>query len=277
MYFKRIMTAFTTGLAFMAALVFCACDTNKTKDDLAWTNDNAVYAYIKAGFENEILKDVEGAFESLPFQKVYVTEKNTNEWTPLALLFILDEAENQQEFIRLLKQDERINHTRICRDLKFETVDTRYIEKEKDTIAVGEEMRLTLKGYRDAYIQPFDFGGLFAKPSSNKNYSVKDFRGIDLKSVIKQDNGWLYFELAEENYFNIIKAADILSRLPEMEKVELDTSNVTLIPPPIWEISDETVASLSNDYNLEYILIKGLKPGEVTVEFAGVSCKIKVI
>ena len=250
------------------------------KADGLWTNDNAVYAYVKAGFENDILKDVEGAFESLHFQEVYVTEKNVNKWTPLGLLFVLDEAEteNKQDFIRLLQQDERINGARPCRDIKFETVDTRYIEKEKDTIAVGEEMRLTLKGSRDAYIQPFDFGGLYAKPSIGKNYSVEDFVGIDLKSVTMEDDGWLYFELVEENYFNIIKAADILSRLPEIEKVELDTSNVTLIPPSIWEISDKTVASLVTDTN-DYgsVIIKGLKSGEVTVELAGVSCIIKVI
>ena len=249
-------------------------------DDSQWTNYNAVYAYVKAGFENDILKDVEGAFESLHFQKVYVTAKNTNGWTPLRLLFVLekDGTENIQDFIRLLQQDERINGASPCRDIAFETVDTRYIKKEKETIAVGEEMRLTLKGYLDGYVQPFDFGGLYAKPSINKNYTIEDFRGIDLKSVIKKDNGWLYLELAEENYFNIIKAADILSRLPEMEVVDFDTSNVTIPIPPIWEISDYTVASLVTDMN-DYgsAIVKGLKPGEVTVEFAGVSCKIKVI
>lgn len=274
---KRTIKAFAFGLAFMTALVFCACNAAEKDDDSAWTNDNAVYASVKAGFENEILKDVEGAFASLHFQNVYVTRKNPNEWTPLRLLFVLekDDTESQQDFIRLLQQDGRINGVSPCRDIAFETVDTRYIEKEKDTIAVGEEMKLTLKGYLDGYIQPFDFGGLFAKPLGDKQYSVKDFVGIDLKAVTMNDNGWLYFELAEENYFNVIKAADILSRLPEMEEVELDTSNVTLPPPPIWEISDRTIASLDLDMNGDAI-IRGLKPGEVTVEYAGVSCKIKV-
>ena len=37
-----------------------------------------------------------------------------------------------------MREDERINHVRAGRELWFETVDTRCIEKEKDTIAVGE-------------------------------------------------------------------------------------------------------------------------------------------
>lgn len=174
-----------------------------------------------------------------------------------------------------MEEDERINGASPCRDNEFETVDTRYIEKEKDTIAVGEEMRLTLKGNRDQYVQPFDFGKIHAKPSGDKQYFVEDFVGIDLKSVTRKDNGWLYFELAEENYFNVIKAADSLSRHPEIEAVELDTSDVTLVIPPIWEISDEMVASLDVDTNGDAI-IRGLKRGEVTVEFAGVSCKVEV-
>lgn len=279
MRFKKIIKAFSFGLTFMIALAFCACNSNKKDDDLVWTNDNAVYAYVKAGFENDILKDVEGAFESFCFQKVYVTEKNGNEWTPLGLLFVLDknETENKQEFIHLLEQDERINHASACRDIKFETIDTRYIEKEKDTIAVGEEIRLTLRGSIDYYVQPFGFGGLSVKPATNKNYSVKDFRGINLKSVTKKEDGWLYLELVEENYFNVIKALDILSRLPEMEYVEPDKSDVNFIIPPIWQISDETIACLETDTNnYGNAIITGLKSGEVIVEIAGVSCKIKV-
>lgn len=280
MCMKKIIKVLTLGLTFMAVLVFCACSTNKKDDnnnnDSKWTNDNAVYAYVKAGFENEILKDVEVAFESFHFQTVYITEKNTNEWTPLKLLFILDkdDTENKQDFFRLLEEDERIDGASLCRDIEFKTVDTRRIEKEKDTIAIGEEMRLTLSGSRDYYVQPFDFGKIHAKPSSNKSYSVEDFVGIDLKSITMENDGWLCFELVEENYFNVIIAADILSRLPEMEKVEPDWNRISIIPP-IWEISDESVLSLDMDTNGDAI-IRGLKSGEVIVKFAEVSCKIKV-
>ena len=136
--FAGILAAMMAS-AFMVGFL-SGCGNNREQDDLVWTNDNAVYAYVKAGFENDVLKDVESTFASLQFQKVYVTEKNVNEWTPLGLLFVLEEDKlaEKQDFIRVLREDERINHIRACQDLWFETVDTRCIEKEKDTIAVGE-------------------------------------------------------------------------------------------------------------------------------------------
>ena len=103
---------------------------------------------------SSILTDIENSFKSLPFEKVYIAEKNTNEWTPLSLLFVLDDngTITQNEFVDLLEQDERINHANSWCDLPFETVDTRYIEKEKDTISVGETLQLTLKGGIDYYV-----------------------------------------------------------------------------------------------------------------------------
>lgn len=274
---KKIISILLSLISvFCIAFTFIGCVNNDDEaDGLVWSNDNAVYAYVKAGFENNILKDVEGAFDTLHFQKVYVTEKNTNRWTPLELLFVLDKDTNEQEFAELLEQDERINHTVICRDLPFETVDTLRIEKDKDTIAVGEELELTVKGFRNYYRQPFDFGGLFVKPAEDKEYTVRDFKGINLKSVKTENNGWLYLELAEENYFNVIKAADTLSRLATIETVEFDKSNVVTVIPPIWEVSDETIVSfVNNDYGTA--IVKGLKHGKVTVSFDGVSCEIVV-
>lgn len=282
---KKLISILLTLISVVCiAFAFSACGgsgNDGETDELKWTNDNAVYAYVKSGFENDILKDVEGAFESLNYKKVYATEKNINEWTPLALLFVLEENETADSFINLLEQDERINHATVCRDLYFETVDTRYIEIEKDTIAVGEEMSITLKGGSvDVYIQPFDFSGLFVKPTEEKEYTVQDFKEINLKSVNKKDNGWLYLELSEENYFSVIKALDFLSRLPSMEKVEQDTSNIFLTPPPVWQVSDPTVVKIeTNSENYGTAVIKGLKPGKVTVEYAGVrsvSCEITV-
>lgn len=144
-------------MAVVILTSFCVTACNKmTKDDLVWTNENIVYAYVNAGYEDDILKDLEGSFESLSFQKVYAAEKNTNEYTPLSLLFILDEngAVTQREFIGLLEQDERISYADGRRDLPFETVDTRYIEREKDTVSVGETLQLTLVGNIDYYVQP---------------------------------------------------------------------------------------------------------------------------
>ena len=248
-------------------------------DNLVWTNENIVYAYIKAGYEEDILKDIEGSFRSLPFQKVYVAEKNTNEWTPLSLLFVLDDngTITQKEFIELLEQDERINHANSGRDLPFETVDTRYIEKEKDTISVGETLQLTLMGNIDYYVQPFDFKGFFVKPMTAKQYNAQSFPGVALKSVKEENDGWLYLELEEEGYFNIVKECDKVARLFEIARVEKDKRNIVSVIPPIWQVSDETIVSIeTNSNNYACVVITGLKAGWVTVDYAGVKCEIIV-
>ncbi len=81
-------------IVFGVMLVMClglffGCGNSQ---NLEWTNDNSVYAFVKAGFESDILEDIEVAFETLDFQKVYVIEKNVNVCTPLVLLFILTKA-----------------------------------------------------------------------------------------------------------------------------------------------------------------------------------------
>lgn len=260
-------------MMFVSFLFGCKAE----KDDLTWTNQNAVYAYVKAGYEEGILNNVEAAFESYSFQKVYVTEKNTNQWTPLSLLFVLENSGtvSQQAFIELLNKDERINHASKCRDLPFETVDTRYIEREKDTVSVGETLSLTIKRNIDYYVQPFDFGGLFVQPKRNKNYTVKDFRGIDLKSVKKEENDWLYLELKEEGYFNLIKASDKISRLSSIDITEPDKSNFCVIPP-IWQVFDPSIAEFEDPYCIPTAVLRGILPGEVVVDFGGVKCNIAV-
>ena len=271
-------------IVFGVMLVMClglffGCGNSQ---NLEWTNDNAVYAFVKAGFESDILEDIEGAFETLDFQKVYVIEKNVNVCTPLVLLFILDEGtSNQQEFIDLLSQDTRINHANKSRDLPFETVDTRYIDKAKDIITTGETLTLEMRGNRSYYYQTFSFEGLLVKPTKNKTYTAANFP-VDIKSVETRDNGWLYLELETGGYFEVIKAADILSRLSTIEKVELDRSllDLSLPVPPTWELSNYTIAEfvegvLWDDY--PKAVIRGLKAGKVTIDFNGVTCEITVV
>ena len=121
----------------------------------------------------------------------------------------------QNEFVDLLEQDERINHANSWRDLPFETVDTRYIEKEKDTISVGETLQLTLKGGIDYYVQPFDFNGFFIKPIATKQYNVQSFPGVVLKFVKEENDGWLYLELEKGGYFNVVMACDTVLVYPK--------------------------------------------------------------
>ena len=60
-------------------------------------------------------------------------------------------------------------------------------------------------GNIDYYIQPFDFNGFYIKPATEKQYNIQSFPDIALNSVTEASDGWLYLELEEENYFNIIK------------------------------------------------------------------------
>ncbi len=275
--FKFIFMAL---IIVVSVFAFSACDTNKGNDKLVWTNDKAVYAYVKAGYENEILSDVEGAFNSLRFQKVYVTEKNVNSFTPLVLLFVLeeDEIKNKDELLDKLKRDERVYYVGVCRDLHFDTVGSLYLESENDTVKVGETIRVTVKGSVDVYRQPFDFGGLYVKPKHGE-YSEDTFNGINLISVKEQSNGWLYLQLKEESYFGVIKALDILSRLETIESVEADRSKVTLDPPPIWTVSDPTVLELEiNESDYGTVVVRGIKQGKATVEFTGtISARCEIL
>ncbi|MCL2061633.1 MAG: hypothetical protein FWH03_03305 [Firmicutes bacterium] len=287
---KRFLGIAVAVVMLLGIFALAACEPlgEKIMDETTWTNDNAVYAYIKAGHEKEILKNIDGAFNSLSFKKIYVIEKNVgfmelnlSTGTPLILLFILEEngVITQQEFIELLKQDVRVDHASSSRDLYFETVDTRHIDKAKDIISVGEELILEAKGYIDYYIQPFGFEGFLVKPVKNKTYTVASFPQVDLKSVEKKENGWLYLELATEGYFEVIKAVNDLARLSTIDKVSLDRSEIFLIPPPEWGISDRSIADFESKGGGEYptAVIKGLKAGNITVYFDDVTCAITVI
>lgn len=266
--------------AVLLPLSLAGCTPSANVDNLTWTNSNAVYASVKEGYEQEILVNVEDAFKTLSFEKIYVTEKHVNPYTPLVLLFILNEkkVEETQGFINTLNEDMRINHARISRDLYFETIDTRLIKKEKETISVGETLLLEMKGNIDFYVKPFRDEGLLIKPTDNKNYAVKDFPQINLKSIEARDNGWLYLELAKSGYFEVIKAADVLARLSTIEKIELDQYS-SMILPPIWDISDSTIAVFesSNGGGYPTATIKGISAGIVTISYGGLSCEITVI
>lgn len=276
---KKILGLVVATVMLLVVLGLTGCKP-KEDDNLEWTNDNAVYVFIKSGFESKILSDIEGSFKTLTFKKVYATEKSINDYTPLVLLFILHEsgAERQQDFIDLLRQDERVNHASVNRDLPFDTVDTRRIESAKDTIAIGETLTLMVKGNINSYIKPFGFEGFFVKPVVNKTYTVADFPQVDLKSVEASENGWIYLELAKEGYFEVIKAMNALSRLSMIDKVLADKSENTFIPPAKWEISDTSVAVFESAAGGGYptAIIKGVKTGKVTIDFDGVRCEITV-
>ena len=61
--------------AVLLPLSLAGCTPSANVDNLTWTNSNAVYASVKEGYEQEILVNVEDAFKTLSFEKIYVTEK----------------------------------------------------------------------------------------------------------------------------------------------------------------------------------------------------------
>lgn len=54
---KKRFAGLLTAMIFSALTMgfLSGCGNNREQDDLVWTNDNAVYAYVKAGFENDVL------------------------------------------------------------------------------------------------------------------------------------------------------------------------------------------------------------------------------
>ncbi|MCL2062157.1 MAG: hypothetical protein FWH03_06015 [Firmicutes bacterium] len=292
---RKHLTAILCGIVFLFSLaVFASCEVLKdevllgpgTQDpfrpDLTeWTNDNAVYAHVKAQYADEVLKNAESAFKAYNFKKMYISQQNQS------LLFILNEsgADKQEEFKSLLDADQRISSAHNCRDLPFPTVDTRYLDAPIDTLKVGETLTITPKGHLSAYRQPFNFEGVWVtltQYNAAKTYTPEDFPQVQFQaqfSAVKNYGGNLYLELEQPNYFNVIKAVDRLSRNAEIKTVEFDIL-LDGKPPPIWDISDTTVADYAEEngksaFNRPLTII-GLKPGKVTI-MHGVSREFTVV
>lgn len=256
-------------------------ESENGENNIEWTNDNAVYAYVKADYASEIINDVEGSFVALTFKDVYVAEKNASDYRSLVLLFVLEEGEeeNQQAFINLLESDERINSARVCRDLPFPTIDERYIEAEKDTIKVGETLTLEFKnGYYKYYTKPFEFTGFLVKPVEKKDYTTEDFKEVNLKGVEERENDWLYLELETEDYYELIKTMDVVSKLTNVEKVTFDVRTGTIIPP-VWETinGSSSIVKFVSRINGSIVTIEGVNPGTIKVGYNGVWREVTVI
>lgn len=276
---KRVVTLLIIML-LGAGLVGC---NDKEIDNLEWKNENAVYAVINSKFKNDILKDVEGSFNFYSFEKVYITSINIGSNDSISLLFILNsiEIEEKERFKKQLSNDSRISYVNDCYDLPFESVDTRYIECKKNIINIGETLMLELKGNKNYYVPQFDFNGFLAKPKyleNKKTYKINDFPKIGINKIEELENGWLYFKLANGGYFNLIKAMDKIARLDNIEEIDVDKRNITLIPPIIWSSSNKRVVDFIefDENNYGKVTIKGLSKGETIVNYDGVFCKITV-
>lgn len=88
------------------------------------------------------------------------------------------------------------------------------------------------------------------------------------------ENGWLYFELKTNDYFNLIKSIDKIARLNNIEKIDIDISNVSVEPPMTWTVSDNRIVELIQKDGI--VIVKGLSKGKTVVEYDGTKLEIIV-
>lgn len=245
-----------------------------------WENEDALYVYTSFEDSSAISEKIEKAFENYKYKKVFLVNKSLEKNGSAKLLFIFDSVADKEAFHNQVKNDNSVAYADNCGDIPYESVDTRHIVCDKNVIKVGETATLEIKGISDYYIQPFDFNGFIVLPkesAQSKEYSVSDFPQINLQKIEKIDNGWLYFRLNSNDYFSLIKSIDVISRLDNIEKIDFDQREITLIPPPIWEVSDSSIVEIvEKDDNSEKIVVKGLAKGEVLISFEGVTSTYKL-
>ena len=133
-------------LLFFLVVSYLGCKTNgksnNSKDDLEWTNEEAVYVSIKKEYLSSIFDNIEKEFSNYSYEKVYVVDKNTNDDGSLyyRLLFIV--KKDIDSFCDKLRNDERISSLQMSSDLPFESYDNRYMEYDKNPITVGESINI---------------------------------------------------------------------------------------------------------------------------------------
>ena len=264
--------------AFLLGLVSCEI-TDRGEDNATWTNDNAMYVHLKTEYVDSVLQNVEHSFPMLDFDKVYVTHKDTTSYASLVLLFVLPQSGEQTrtQFLDLLAMDVRIEYSEPCYDLPFPTVDTRYIETLKNTIAIDETIQISHRGQLDYWFQALSYKGFVVKPKRDKALFAADFPQINIKLIQPRGDGTYYVEIVNEGYFRIIKARDIASRLPSMEKVWPTSPDDCYIPiPPLWETSDFTIVDFETSVANETVTIKGMGVGVASLEYGGVFAKLRL-
>ena len=251
-------------------------NSNYLKDDLEWTNDEAIYVSIKKEFLSSVFEDIEEKFSDYKYEKVYVVNKYTYDNGDLyyRLLFVV--KNDIDSFCDRLKKDERISSFNMCKDLAFESYDNRFMKYDKSIINVGESITISIKGDCNIYYQPFYFDLLCVKPINynfRNEYNISDYPEIDDISFIDSTLHWLIIGFSNSNYYKIVKTIDLLARNTSNECVDFLEMRVI---QPIWEIDNEELASfvINNDNS---ITLKAIKPGNVKVSYDGIECSISII
>lgn len=264
---------------FMLVIAFAmvGCSTENNNEYYKWNNNEAVYVTIDDNQSNDVFLNINKSFEKYQYKKAYIVNKkiDNNCVISLTILFVIDD--NLDQFIANLKEDPNIKSYEICKDLPYESIDNRYFEYENNTIKVGDELKISLRGVEDSdiyqpkfvydsfYITPIDYDG-------NKDYSIDYFGEVDNISCMKKYKDKLLVILNTLNYYELINTMDILSRTDYIQQIYFNYIDVI---PPIWEISDEEIVDVTiNDDNS--ITIKALKSGAVNIKYDGIECNITI-
>lgn len=285
---KQLALLLTTIFLFLIGFTGCNnndslykgdnCDMNSSQ--IQWENEFALYVDIYYEDSFPTTKVIEKTFSDYKYKRMYLVNKSVEKNSSITLLFIFDSIDEKEIFNNQVKKDIKVVYTCNCFDIPYETIDTRYIEGEKDSIEIGETISLEIKGTKNYYVQPFDFNGFLVLPQKSlqeKEYKISDFSQIDLQEIETLENGWLYFHLKSSDYYSLISSIDKISRLDIFEKVEFDKSEMTLIPPSNWEISNNNILEIiETDYNTGKIIVKGIDKGEALIKFDGVVYKLTI-
>lgn len=289
---KKLILLLITTLLFLSSFTGCNFNDNNTQyggennpnmnsSKTQWENDVALYVDLYFEDSYPTSNDIENTFKNYKYTRMYLVNKSVENTPSITLLFIFDSVSDKETFDNQVKNDIEIAYTRNCRDIPYESIDTRYIECEKDIIEIGESISLEIKGTKNYYVQPFDFNGFLVLPKKSlqsKEHNISDFPQIDLQEIEILENGWLYFHLNSSDYYSLINSIDAISRLDMFEKVEFDKREITLIPPSNWDFSDRNIVEIVEfDYSSGKIIVKGISKGEVLINFDGIVYKLTVI
>ena len=289
---KKLILLLITTLLLLSVFTGCNINNKNPQDGgennpnmngskTKWENDVALYVDIYFEDSYPTSEDIENVFNNYKYTRMCLVNKSIADTPSITLLFIFDTVTDKEIFDNQVKSDIGTAYTRYCYDIPYESIDTRYIECEKDIIEVGESTSLEIKGIKNYYVQPFDFNGFLVLPKESlqsKEFKITDFPQIDLQGIEKLENGWLYFHLNSSDYYSLINSIDAISRSDVFEKVEFDKREITLIPPSNWEISDHAIVEIVEfDYNSGKIIVKGISKGEVLIKFDGIVYKLTVI
>jgi len=288
----------TAAFALVLSLLLCLCAGMAFADaPPEWTIYNTITVEINPEYADEILSDAVGAFDELDLKGTCITNKYEYEGKKsLHLILVLNQSGDlhQETAVTNLRADPRIKNVYKGCDAPYETVNTLKLTAKTDTIYAGETLTLTPAGTLRVYQKPFTDDDIMVGLKNydpQKEYTLADFPHFDFASFEKTEYaaiGILYFhlKLKEPGYFNVCKAINALALDPDIESVQPNyIAHPAVVYPPLWETSDPAIADFvkepayyDNNGNPAYykikpnekgeVLIKGLKPGKITVTYA---------